>query len=151
MGSFNWNIVVQILSYVIPVVSIIVSFLNNRKNNNTVKEIELTKQEFAKENEQLKRQENLQDEKNKLIANFLGSIATYQATHSLEALKKAVKSCGEVIPACNQFQRKLVTNTINAINDTSGFHPSQEAYDNCNRIISEVIAKFTSIAALSKS
>lgn len=55
MKNLNWQLISQLFSYAVAIISALVSFFNNRKNNKTVKEIELTKQKFAQENEKLKR------------------------------------------------------------------------------------------------
>ena len=50
----NWALISQIGSIIVAVVASVVTFLNNRSNNKTVKELELTKQKFAQEKEKLK-------------------------------------------------------------------------------------------------
>lgn len=47
MKNLNWQLISQLFSYAVAIISALVSFFNNRKNNKTVKEIELTKQKFA--------------------------------------------------------------------------------------------------------
>ena len=54
----NWALISQIGSIIVAVVASVVTFLNNRSNNKTVKELELTKQKFAQENEKLQKRKN---------------------------------------------------------------------------------------------
>lgn len=141
MKNFNWQITSQLFSYAVAIISSLVSFFNNRKNNKTIKEIELTKQKFAQENEKLKRQQAEQDHKDQLVSNFLGAINAYQATHKFDLKEEALKACGEVMPICNDKQRELVDNVRKAIN-AMGYQPSQEVWDNCTKAINEATTKF---------
>lgn len=143
MHNLNWQLISQLFSYAVAIISALVSYFNNRKNNKTIKEIELTKQKFAQENEKLKRQQAKEDRKNQLISNFLGSINAYQATHKFDLLEKALRACGEVMPVCNKEQKDLVNDVMKALNAMSAYHPSQEVWDNCTKIISEATNKFS--------
>ncbi|MGI1820064.1 hypothetical protein ACRPK1_07830 [Lactobacillus johnsonii] len=91
----NWTLIGQLGSIIVAVITTIVTFLNNRSNNKTVKELELTKQKFAQENEKLKRNQAMQDFKNKLISNFLGDLSAILNQFSdITLLKQAQKSAG---------------------------------------------------------
>lgn len=142
----NWQLISQLLSYAVAIISALVSLFNNRKNNKTVKEIELTKQKFAQENEQLKRNQAAKDHKNKLITNFLGSINSYQATHTTDARREALRACGEVMSICNNDQKDLVNKVIDAINKMSGYSIPQSVWDNTTKIISEATNNFVKLA-----
>lgn len=74
----------------------------------------------------LKRKQAVQGHRNQLISNFLGSINAYQATHKYDLLEKALHACGEVIPICDERQKKLVNNVIAALKAMSHYQPSQE-------------------------
>lgn len=146
MQKLNWQLISQLVSYAVAIISALVSFFNNRKNNKTIKEIELTKEKFAQENERLKRQQAKEDYKNQLITNFLGSINAYQATHKFDKQEGALRACGEVMPVCNKEQRVLVNNVMKALNAMSAYQPSQEVWDNCTKAISEATNKFSLLA-----
>ena len=147
MKNLNWQLISQLFSYAVAIISALVSFFNNRKNNKTVKEIELTKQKFAQENEKLKRNQAIQDHKNKLITNFLGSINAYQATHKLTALEAALRACGEVMSVCTDQQKKIVNKVIDALNKMSAYQPSQADWDNTTQVIKEATNEFNSLAS----
>ncbi|WP_265668268.1 hypothetical protein [Lactobacillus amylovorus] len=121
MQKLNWPLISQLVSYAVAIISALVSFFNNRKNNKTIKEIELTKEKFAQENERLKRQQAKEDYKNQLITNFLGSINAYQATHKFDKQEEA-------------------------LNAMSAYQPSQKVWDNCTKAISEATNKFSLLA-----
>lgn len=146
----NWQLISQLLSYAVAIISALVSLFNNRKNNKTVKEIELTKQKFAQENEQLKRNQAAKDHKNKLITNFLGSINSYQATHTTDARREALRACGEVMSICNNDQKDLVNKVIDAINKMPDYPAysgiPQSVWDNTTKIISEATNNFVKLA-----
>ncbi|MFQ8965292.1 MAG: hypothetical protein ACLR6E_03340 [Lactobacillus gasseri] len=104
----NWALISQIGSIIVAVVASVVTFLNNRSNNKTVKELELTKQKFAQENEKLKRNQAMQDFKNNLISNFLGDLAScLNQFGDINNLRQAQKSAGQVLPICNSEEKKI--------------------------------------------
>lgn len=107
----------QLLSYVVAIVSSVLAWASKRHSDKTMEKIELTKEEFARENEQLKRQQHLQDEKFRLISDFLGSINEYQAGNSFDFKNNTLRACGQVMPVCSDYQKQLVTKVTNAINE----------------------------------
>lgn len=147
MKNLDWQLISQLFSYAVAIISAFVSFFNNRKNNKTIKEIELTKQKFAQENERLKRQQAEQDRKNQLVSNFLGAINAYQATHKFDLKEKALKACGEVMPICNDKQRELVNKVREALDAMGGYSPSQEVWYNCTKTITEATNKFSLLSS----
>lgn len=144
LKDLNWALISQIFSYVIAIISSLVSFLNNRKNNKTIKEIELTKQKFALENEQLKRNQAIQDHKTQLITHFLGAINAYQASHRLDIHEEAMRACGEVISVCTPEQKKLVNEVLSALNEMKPRFTSQETWDRTAKIIAKATLEFNS-------
>lgn len=131
----------QLLSYVVAIISALFALISKWHSDKTMQKIELSKEEFARENEQLKRQQHLDDEKSRLIQNFLGSINEYQATHKFDLKEKALRACGEVMPVCTDYQKQLVIKVRDAIN-LMGYQPSQAIWDKTTRAISEATIKF---------
>lgn len=131
----------QLLSYVVAIVSSVLAWASKRHSDKTMEKIELTKEEFARENEQLKRQQYLDDEKLRLISSFLGSINEYQSGNSVDFKNDALRSCGQVIPVCSNYQKQLVTKVSDAINNLE-YPTSQEEWDKTRKIISEVTVNF---------
>lgn len=131
----------QLLSYVVAIVSSVLAWASKRHSDKTMEKIELTKEEFARENEQLKRQQHLDDERSRLFANFFGSINEYQATYKPDLKEKALRACGEVLPVCSDHQKKLVINVRNAI-ERMVYEPPQEVWDAVNQAISEANINF---------
>lgn len=119
----NWTLIGQIGSVIVAVITTAVTFLNNRSNNKTVKELELTKQKFAQENEKLKRNQAIQDLKNKLISNFLGDLSASYNRYDLANLKQAQKSAGQVLPICTPKQKDLVSDVLSKLLRLANMEP----------------------------
>lgn len=142
MKNFNWSMLAQFVSYGITALSLLVNLILNRQNLKNLRQIELSKQAFAKENEELKRQQNIQDFKNKTIADFLNAINAYQATHNRELAQKAMGACGMILPLCNEEQKKLINNVIKCMKEVNKYDSSKEAWDNESKAIYEASNAF---------
>ena len=139
----NWTLIGQLGSIIVAVITTIVTFLNNRSNNKTVKELELTKQKFAQENEKLKRNQAMQDFKNKLISNFLGDLsASLNQFGDITLLKQAQKSAGQVLPLCTPHEKKLVNDTVSKMIKASEYGACQDDYDLANESVMDTLKAF---------
>lgn len=145
----NWQLITQLLSYAVAIISSVVSFTNNRKNNKTIKEIELTKQQFARENEELKRKQSLEDKKSNLISNFLGKINAYQGSHMPEAKEAALDAAGKVISVCTPKQKEMVNDVIDALNQME-YHAPQSVWDHTTKVIIDTTINFNTESSKSE-
>ncbi|WEV37695.1 hypothetical protein [Lactobacillus sp. ESL0677] len=118
----NWILIGQFISYAVAIISAYSAITNNKRDNQTIKEIELSKEDFARENEELKREQNLQDQKQKLISNFLSSINIFAGSMNGKNQAQALSDCGKVLSVLSHDKVKIVTDlmsTIQKVNTTS--------------------------------
>ncbi|WEV40323.1 hypothetical protein [Lactobacillus sp. ESL0681] len=111
----TWSTFISIASMLLTGVSLFVNRRNNERNNQTIKDIELTKEGFARENEKLKREQHLQDKKNELISNFLSSINTFDGVMIAKNQEQALSDCGKVLPILSPDKAKVVNDLISVI------------------------------------
>lgn len=139
----NWALISQIGSIIVAVVASVVTFLNNRSNNKIVKELELTKQKFAQENEKLKRNQAMQDFKNNLISNFLGDLAScLNQFDDINNLRQAQKSAGQVLPICNSEEKKLVNDTLSKIAKAGEYGADRNDFKTANESVLATLKAF---------
>lgn len=115
--DLSWTLIGQYLSIFVGVITVIFNYLSVRSNNRNTQKLELTKQEFARENEKIKRDQLIKDKHQALINNFLSSINVFAATKNFENREKAVTACSNLLPILNEDQSKIVITVLKQIND----------------------------------
>ena len=138
----NLKTIIQFGSTLVAVISILVTYFNNKANNKTVKELELTKQKFAKENEKLKRNLDIQKYKNNLKADFLGSLASCYKQFSFPNMLKAQENAGKVLPICTPKQKQMISDALMKIANATRYEPSQKIRDEANEAIFNILKSF---------
>lgn len=138
------NEIFQLLSYIVAVISSVSALFSKLHGDKTIKEIELSKQAFAKENEELKRKQHLQDQRFNLLINFLGSINQFQAVITPANKQQALKAIGEVIPVCDSRQRQLVLKAKDAIDKIDLGWPDDASINSLKQTIREVTNEISS-------
>lgn len=125
----NLTLIIQLISTISAIFTSVVALINCHVNNKTVRDIELTKEKFAKENEDLKRKQFLQDEQRQLISNYLSATQIFLVSHMPEDQKKAIDACSQVLPILTDEQKKIVTaesDEISAVNQFADMHSADD-------------------------
>ncbi|NKC42372.1 hypothetical protein HC141_00225 [Lactobacillus mulieris] len=119
-GGIFMNLLKFFIYLLGPAIGCISAYYNHR----TVIQVELSKEEFAREIEALKRENHLIDEKNKLILNFLGATNAYLSTYVTQDLQLALEASGKVLAVCTPKQADAVNSVIIWLHRMQGFNDS---------------------------
>lgn len=138
----DWGLIAQFGSAVVALVSCLVTYGNNINNNKTIRKLELTKQQFAQENERLKRNQAIQDYKNNIIASFLGDLSACLNQFDIDNLKKAQESAGKAFPLCTSKEKELVKDTLLKIARAGEAYSSQKVWNSANNAILKTLSTF---------
>lgn len=137
------NIVVQIASPIVAIVSTLVCRRNNIDNNKNVLKLETSKQEFAKEIEQLKREQALQDRRTELVSSFFGAVLAYSGSFKLVYRFKALETAGSALSVCTPEQAVLINKLTDAINELNTSFLNQSEIDQFKNLVSDSMIEFT--------
>lgn len=107
---------IQFLGFLVSAITVIFNYLSVKSNNRNTQQLELTKQEFARENEKLKHEQAVQNEKQKLISNFLSSINVFKTNLNFDTQKQAISSCSKLLPLVTDQQEKIIVELMKKIN-----------------------------------
>lgn len=151
--KIDWTLLGQYFSCVVGIVSAVLSYRSVKSNNRSTEKLELTKEEFARENEKIKREQFLQDEKlkrereaqnekQKLIANFLSSINVFSTTKTPELQEQAVSACSSLLPQLSGELYQIVNDIMNEINDGTVVGWEEDKLEIINRSIFHATQEF---------
>lgn len=154
--KIDWVLFGQYLSFIVGIVSAALSYRSVKSNNRSMEKLELTKEEFARENEKIKREQFLQDEKfkrereaqvekQKLIAEFLSSINVFSATKTPELQERAVSSCSTLLPHLSGELYKTVNNIMKDLNDGTVVGWDTDKLENINQSIAHASEHFLTL------
>ena len=100
----------------VSAITVIFNYLSVKSNNRNTQHLELTKQEFARKNERLKHEQAAQNEKQKLISNFLSSINVFKTNLNFDTQKQAISSCSKLLPLVTDQQKEIIVKLMKKIN-----------------------------------
>lgn len=154
--KIDWALFGQYLSFVVAIISAALSYRSVKSNNHSTEMLELTKEEFARENEKIKREQFLQDEKfkrereaqiekQKLIAEFLSSINVFSATKTPELQERAVSACSTLLPQLSGELYKTVNDIMNELSDGTVVGWETDKLQNINQSISRASEHFLTL------
>ncbi|WP_294830153.1 hypothetical protein [uncultured Lactobacillus sp.] len=138
----DWQLLAQYLSYLVAIVSAFFSYLSNKNANRTTKEIEILKEDFARENEKRKNKQQFKNKNQTLILDFLSSINSYTASHSLENKRIALSSCAKVMPYLNDDQVLIVNEIMESIQQASTSGWNDATTEHADKVVFSANQKF---------
>ena len=160
--KIDWTLLGQYFSCTVGLVSAFLSYRSVKSNSRSTEKLELTKEEFARENEKIKREQFLQDEqfkrereaqneRQKLIANFLSSINVFSVTKTPELQEQAVSACSSLLPILNNELYQVVYDIMNKINDGTVVGWEEDKLETINLSISHASQKFLKLLSKQSS
>lgn len=138
----DWKLFAQYLSYLVAIVSAVFSYLSTKNANRTTKELELLKEEFARENEKRRNKQQFKNKSQTLILDFLSSINSYTASHSIENKRIALSSCSKVLPYLNDDQVLIVNEVMESILKASTSGWNDATTEHADKVVFSTNQKF---------
>lgn len=138
----DWKLLTQYISYFVAIISALFSYLSSRHANRTTKELEILKEDFARETEKRKNKQQFKSKIQTLILEFLSSVNSYTASHSLESKRNALSSCAKVMPYLNENQILIVNEVMESIQQASTSGWGDASTEHADKVVLSANQKF---------